>query len=300
MKRFIIRCLIGAGVVFGAVLVVIAIKLGPIIYRTTIGLHRYETVAPDLPTQLSETAILIFSKTNGFRHDEAIDAANHALSQIAASKGWSVFLTDNAAVFNPDQLRRFKTVVWNNTSGDVLTEDQRAAFKAYIESGGGFVGIHAAGGDSKYAWKWYVDDLIGAQFIGHTLGPQFQEATIRIGDANTPATRDLGTSWRRTDEWYSFQSNPRAKGFHILATLDEGSYTPLMKFPLGKPLDLHMGDHPIIWSHCIGNGLVFYSALGHLPTAYTEPNYVKLLEGALAWTARLEGPKCVGGVETAP
>jgi type 1 glutamine amidotransferase len=299
MKRFIIRCLIGAAFVFGAIVVVIAVKVGPIIYRSTVGLHRYESVAPVLPSQLKNTAILVFSKTNGFRHDEAIDAANRALSEIADARGWSVFLTDNGAVFNPDQLRRFKTIVWNNTSGDVLTEEQRVAFKAYIQSGGGFVGIHAAGGDPKYAWNWYVDDLVGAQFIGHTLGPQFQQATIRIEDSNTPATRDLGARWDRTDEWYSFQSNPRQKGFHILANLDENSYSPLMKFPVMKALDLHMRDHPIIWSHCVGNGLAVYSALGHLPTAYSESKYLKFLEGALAWTARLEGSKCVDGVETA-
>ena len=36
-------------------------------------------------------------------------------------------MTENAAVMNADQLRRFKVVIWNNTSGDVLTEAQRAA-----------------------------------------------------------------------------------------------------------------------------------------------------------------------------
>jgi uncharacterized protein len=133
-----------------ALIVVAAVTLGPSLYRVLIGMNRYETAPPILPERLNSTAILIFSKTNGFRDDEAIRAATIALIDICKRRGWSSVVTDNAAIFNALQLRRFKTIVWNNTSGDVLTTDQRAAFQAYMENGGGFVGIHGAGGDPKY------------------------------------------------------------------------------------------------------------------------------------------------------
>jgi type 1 glutamine amidotransferase len=270
---------------------VAAATIGPTAYRVVFGIHRYETVPPALPGGLKDTAILIFSKTNGFREDSAIKAANAALSAIAERRGWSAYVTENGAVFNPDQLRRFKAVVWNSVSGDVLTEAQREAFKAYLESGGGFVGIHGAGDNSHRAWQWYVDTLIGARFIGHTLGPQFQQATVRIEDHANPATCDLGDDWTRTDEWYSFASDPRAKGYHVLATLDESTYRPVMKFPVGG-LDIHMGDHPIVWTHCVGKGRAFYSAMGHGASTYAEPEHLRLLEGAMAWAARLEGTGC--------
>src|SRR5207237_944188 len=150
-------------------------------------------------------------------------------------------------------------------SGDVLTPAQRDAFKTWLEQGGGFVGLHGAGGDPDYAWKWYVDTLIGAQFVGHTMGPQFQRARLEIVDHDHPAMRRLGANWVRTDEWYSFSSSPRAKGYRVLARLDERTYTPSMKmlpFTAGK--NLRMGDdHPMVWVHCVGDGRVFYSALGH-------------------------------------
>jgi hypothetical protein len=38
-------------------------------------------------------------------------------------------------------------MIWNNSSGDVLTEDQRAAFKTWMENGGSYFGIHGSGGD---------------------------------------------------------------------------------------------------------------------------------------------------------
>jgi hypothetical protein len=51
-----------------------------------------------------------------------------------------------------------------------LNAEQKAAFQSSIENGGGFVGIHGAGGDPHYEWQWYMNTLIGAQFksaLGH-------------------------------------------------------------------------------------------------------------------------------------
>jgi uncharacterized protein len=284
--------------VIGIAILGIAVTAGPMLYRITIGLKRYESVPPILPRGLNDKAVLIFSKTNGFRDDDQIKTANAALAHLAAQRGWTSYVTENAAVFNPEQLKRFRAVVWNSVSGDVLTKDQRRAFRSWIEQGGGFVGLHGAGGDPTYAWKWYVDDLIGAQFIGHTMGPHYQQATIIIEDPNHPATRGLGSTWVRTDEWYSFAANPRSKGYHILARVDEQTYHPWMKLlPFGKGTDVRMGaDHPVIWYHCVGNGRAFYSALGHAAQTYTEPKHLRMIAGAISWAAGFEVPKCANGV----
>lgn len=255
----------------------------------------YDKDAPKLP-ELKQPAILIFSKTNGFRDSNQIATANAALEKIAKDKGWASFTTENAAVFNAEQLAKFKAVVWNSTSGDVLTPEQRAAFKAWMEAGGGFVGLHGAGGDPSYKWQWYVDDLIGAQFIGHTLSPQFQQGRLVIEDQTHPATKGLGAEWVREEEWYSFDKSPRAKGYHILVTLDEASYSPREKIPLLVDKDLRMGkDHPIVWTHCLGNGRAFYSALGHRAESYAEPKHLAMIAGAISWVAGIEGPECDAG-----
>jgi uncharacterized protein len=252
----------------------------------------YDKQAPKLP-ELATPAILIFSKTNGYRDDAQIKAANSALETLVKQKGWSSFTTENAAVFNAAQLSKFKAVVWNSVSGDVLTPEQRAVFKAWMEAGGGYVGLHGSGGDFSYDWEWYVDALIGAQFIGHILDPQFQRGRLVIEDQRHPATRDLGREWTRTDEWYSFAKSPRAKGYHILVTLDESSYSPRMKFPFQAAKDISMGkDHPMVWTHCIGKGRVFYSALGHQVEAYAEPKHLAMIGGAIGWAAGLEEPGC--------
>lgn len=258
------------------------------------GLKVYETAPPALPAEIARPAILVFSKTNGFRHEEAIPAANALFANLAKEQGWGYFQTENGAAFSPAILARFDAVVFNNVSGDVFTPDQRAAFKAWLEGGGGFVGIHGAGGDMTYDWRWYVEDVIGAQFAQHTMNPQFQAATVNVEDAAHPATAGLPASWQRTEEIYSFEKSPRAKGYGILVTVDEKTYKPEGMFGA----DLRMGaDHPMVWWHCIGaegskRGRVLYSAFGHRAEAYAEPEYRRLLSNALGWAARQQGSEC--------
>ncbi len=258
----------------------------------------FDKTAPELPAGFKPGGVLIFSKTNGFRDSPAIKASNAALAAIAQRRGWPYFQTENGAVMNPRQLGQFKLVVWNNTSGDTLTDDQKAAFRAWVENGGSVVGIHGAGGDplptsnpmfaaprSASAWGWYVDTLLGAQFVMHS---PIMPGTIHIEDQQSPITKGLPETWKRSDEWYAFQTNPRATpGFHILATVDEKSYTP-GKATMGS-------DHPLIWWHCVGQGHVLYSALGHAAEYYSEPPMLQLLENSMAWGLDQSGKACSAG-----
>jgi type 1 glutamine amidotransferase len=137
-------------------------------------------------------------------------------------------------------LKRFDAAIWNNVSSDVLTVGQREAFKSYIENGGGFAAVHGSGGDPYVDWDWYADTLIGARFLSHPMNPQFHNATLRVDDPKSPIVQNVQAEWTMQDEWYSFKTNPRKTGAHVLVTLDESTYTPMS----GK-LDLRMGDHPI-------------------------------------------------------
>jgi type 1 glutamine amidotransferase len=284
MKRIVKWFLLVLGIAIAGLALVAALAMKRVYYGTQV----YETVPPALPATLVTPAILVFSKTNGFRHQEAIPAANAAIGEIAKARGWSIFVTENGAAFRPDYLRRFQATVWNNTSGDVLSQDQKDAFRSYVENGGGFVGIHCAGGDPHYEWRWYVETLLGAQFKGHPLNPQFQQATVRMENLQDPVVQGMNREWVRTDEWYSFKTSPRAGPVTVLATLDERTYRPKILW-----MDISMGgDHPVIWKHCVGKGRAFYSALGHSATSYDEPEYRKVLEGAIYWAAGFTGEGC--------
>lgn len=254
---------------------------------------RYDETPPVLPKTLKQPAILVFSKITGFRDAPSVDAATAALTAMAARRHWTVVFSENGAVFNARDLKRFKAVVWNNVSGDVLTMHQRDALRTYVEKGGGFAAFHGSGGDPYYDWDWYIDTLIGARFIGHTGNPQFQAARVIIDDPKSAIVKGLG-DWTMTEEWYSFKASPRLTGAHVLARLDESTYTLVE-----GDRDIHMGDHPIAWTRCIGNGRSFYSAIGHRPENYSEPNSLLLLERGIAWAAGLGDTRCVAGREVA-
>ena len=260
--------------------------------RTFFPSHAYESEPPELPADLGSPAILVFTKTNGFRHEEAIPAGLALIESVAAERGWSLFHTESGAAFTAEILDRFAVTVWHNTSGDTLSPDQREAFESWLLAGGGFVGLHGAGGDPTYDWPWYVDELLGAQFIGHPMGPQFQEGTLVVEDRSHPATRDLPARFSHIEEWYSFDRSPRGQGFRILASVDESSYSPELHL-LWMEEDLRMGeDHPIVWWRCLGKGRSLFSALGHQGVAYQRPEMRSLLSGAIAWAAGLDGPGC--------
>jgi type 1 glutamine amidotransferase len=249
---------------------------------------RYDHTPPVLPEHLEHPAMLVFSKSNGFRDDPSVNAAEAALRAMAGREHWNLVFSDNAAVFNPPDLNRFDVVVWNNVSGDVLTIGQREAFKAYIENGGGFAGVHGSGGDFFYDWTWYPDVLIGAQFKAHPMSPQFQAAKLKLDDSKNPIVRGLQPEWTMTDEWYSFKTNPRKRGADVLVTLDENTYKPA-----AGTVDLRMGDHPIAWTQCIGKGRSFYTAIGHRPESYAEPNTNRLIQQGVAWAAGLGRDSCL-------
>jgi type 1 glutamine amidotransferase len=246
-----------------------------------------DRVAPALPAELGANgavAILLFSKTSGFRHAEAIPACERSVREIAARRGWQVFATENAAVFDDALLARFRVLVANNATGDNWTEAQKNAFRRWLLAGGGFVGVHGAAGTRYRFWDWYTDELLRARFVGHPLLPQLQRARVVVEDHSHPATRTLPGELVHEDEWYSFERSARGPDVRVLARLDEASYAPRALLH-----DLAMGDHPIVWSHCPERGRVFYSALGHAPETYRRPEHARMLEGAVAWAAGLEG-----------
>jgi type 1 glutamine amidotransferase len=203
--------------------------------------------------------ILIYTRTTGYRHD-SIPAG------IAALRGLDGYDAD-AAEELPDDLAKYAAVVFLSTSGTVLDDAQRDAFRDYMSRGGSWLGIHGAS-TTEYEWDWF-EGIAGARFDGH---PEIQTATVTVEDGEHPATAHLGATWRWTDEWYEFRANPRPR-VRVLLSVDEASYQ-------GGTMG---ADHPIAWCHSYGGGRCFYTALGHPIAAFSEPAFVRHLSGALDW-----------------
>ncbi|HEX6358437.1 ThuA domain-containing protein [Actinophytocola sp.] len=228
-----------------------------------------------------DTTILVFSKTAGFRHDSIPDGIA-TIQQLGEQNGFHVEATEDAAAFNATNLSRFAAVVFLSTTGDVLNAEQQTAFEDYVNSGGGYAGVHAAA-DTEYDWAWY-GQLVGAYFKSH---PSIQPATVNVVARDHPSTAALPYQWTRTDEWYNYRSNPR-QNVKVLATLNESSYSP------GADA---MGDHPIVWCHNQEQGRSWYTGLGHTRESYAEPEFRSHLLGGIKYVAGLETADCSPGAD---
>ena len=210
-------------------------------------------------------AILVFSKTKGFRH-QSIPAAKMALMQLGQQNNFRADTSEDAAVFTAENLKKYKTIVFLSTTGNILDEPQQAAMEGYIRAGGGFVGIHAAA-DTEYDWPWY-NQLVGAYFMSH---PKQQQATTVVHDLTHPATKMLPERWSRFDEWYNYRKI--VMGIKVLATLDESTYSGGMKSQ----------NHPMIWYREFDGGRSFYTGGGHTNEAFAEPLFLQHLLGGIQY-----------------
>ena len=175
--------------------------------------------------------ILVFAKTNGFHHS-SIPNGKAAIQKLGKENDFDVDVTEDSLAFAEDNLKKYAAVVFLNTTGNILSYKQEAAFERFIQAGGGFVGIHSAT-DTEYDWIWY-SKLVGANFESH---PKQQNAKILVVDKDHASTKHLPDTWERFDEWYNFKN--LNKDVHVLAKIDEKSYEG------GK-----MGnDHPMVWYH---------------------------------------------------
>ncbi len=252
---------------------------------------RYDNDRPTFTLTPGRPHLLMFEKINGFRDGPSVEAAHAAIVGLAQRNGWDIVTTEKGGAINPATLRQFDAIIWNNISGDVLTLSQRSALRRFVEGGGGFVAMHGSGGDPTYFWDWFVDKLIGARFIGHPTDPQFQDARITTEGRTNPIAQGLPAEWTMNDEWYSFRSSPRGTGANIILTIDEGTYKQVG----WGGQNLTMGDHPMAWNKCVGRGRSFYSAIGHRPETYSQPQNLLLLENAIKWAAASRGACTTAG-----
>lgn len=214
-------------------------------------------------------SVLLFTKTAGYHHASIADAVP-ALQTRCGELGWPVQHSNDATIFSESGLAEFDVVVFLLTSGDVLDTGQQAALRTFVQSGGGWVGVHSAS-DTEYDWAWF-GVLVAAHFAGHT-GNQNADLIVELPDH--PAAAHLPPVWVRYDEWYSFDKNPR-DDVDVILSLDESSY---------NPSGLAMGDHPIAWSHEYDGGRAFYTAGGHTSESYADPAFLQHITGGIEWVA---------------
>jgi type 1 glutamine amidotransferase len=225
------------------------------------------TTPPSSPAPtVAPVRVLMITATAAFRH-ESIPAARNAVAALAAGGGFVVTATENLADISASRLLSTDVLMFALTSGELpLDEAQRSAVTAFVDRGGGFIGVHSAA-DTLYQWPEY-GRLVGAYFKEH---PWTQTASVIVEDRAHPATAGVDTPFRLLEEFYTFRQNPRG-AVNVLLSLDAAS--------VGAS-----GDYPLAWTQSIGRGRAYYNALGHFDATWKDPWFQRQLAGAIQWTA---------------
>lgn len=214
--------------------------------------------------------ILVFTKTNGFRH-KSIPKSIDKMNQWSKTEHWNIGFSEDSTQINDIVLNQTDVLVFLNTGGNILGKPEKEALVRYINKGGGFVGVHFASG-TETDWPWF-HQMIGAEFKDH---PKVQAAKMFVNhNFKHPAVDHLGNTFQIVDEWYNFKE-PVLSHVNVLLSMDENSY-------LGEKMG---GDHPIAWYHYYEGGRVFYTGLGHTDEIYDNEDYRKHLVAAIHWAGK--------------
>jgi cytochrome c len=219
--------------------------------------------------------ILVFTRTAGEQH-ASIKSGARAIEDLGRRNEFGVDVTANASKFSDRNLRRYRAVVFLNTTGDVLDDGQQAAFERYIQGGGGFVGVHAAV-ETEPGWPFFTE-LLGASA---SAASEITSATVKVADRVHPSSRVLPEYWTRTDQWYNFDANVRGVS-HVLATVDETTYQ-------GGTMGF---DHPIAWCKDFQGGRSWYTGGGHTIQSYSDRSFLRHLLGGIRWAAGIAVGDC--------
>lgn len=236
--------------------------------------------------------VLLITETAGWHH-ESISNGIAAINELAFTHTFQVVRQQNARKITEDGLKGFDAVIFLSTTADIFDADEQAAFEKFIQSGKGYVGIHAAS-DTEYEWEWYTQ-LVGRMFHIH---PVQQTAKLNIIDHNFPGLEHFPDTMLWTDEWYEFGED-KIEGLKNLVLLDESSYDPKVTWgkrdedASGNLVDrvgLGMGAvHPISWYHEFDGGRAFYTALGHKEKVYENQWFLDHLYGGIYYAATGKG-----------
>ena len=158
-----------------------------------------------------------------------------------------------------------------------LDPQQKADLLSFVKDDGkGFVAAHTAT-TAFLDWPEF-GEMIGARYDGHPWNTAY--GSVINEDPSFPATRHFAPVFAFTEEFYQAQAYSRDK-IRVLLRLD------VSKLPPNPEMHRTDGDFPLAWAKTYGKGRVFYSALGHAPATWDNPDVYHMYFEALKWSLGL-------------
>jgi len=263
-----------------------------------------EKIAAAIPEEpyakpLKPRKVLVFSKTNGFRH-ASIPTGKLLLEEMGRRTGaFEVVISDDLAQFESPSLDQYDAVCFLNTTQNVFAPHPREMKKMseadrktsgerearlkenlmdFIKSGRGFIGIHAAT-DCCYEWPDF-GKMINGWFDGHPWTANTPVSVkVEPGQEKHPLVAMFeGKNVEVNEEIYQLKDPYDSKAVHMLLRLDTEK-TDMTR----KGIKRTDKDFGIAWARHWEKGRVFYCSLGHNHDMYWHPKVVRHYLAGIQW-----------------
>ena len=236
------------------------------------------TVAENLLGKPHKAKVLVLTERGG-QHGGFTDAGLRWLAAEGAKGNFSITEINNARNITEAYLSQFSLVIQLDFPPYTWPKEAEDAFVKYIEEGhGGWIGFHHATllgeFDGYPMWQWFSDFMGGVRFKNY-IAP-LADGTLIVEDKQHPVMKDVPASFVvPDDEWYTYDKSPRPN-VHVLANVDESSYTPAS--------DIKMGDHPVVWVNESKKARNVYFQIGHSSKLYETEGFTTMFRNAIDWT----------------
>ena len=217
---------------------------------------------------------------HGGIHKPFVDAAKTWLGKLAGDNNFAVDYIEDTEKIDDAFLAKYALFIQLNYPPYNWTDTAKAAFIKYIEQGkGGWIGFHHATllgeFDGFQMWPWFHQFMGGIRFKNYIA--TFVSGEVIVEDKNHPAMKGITSPFViKDEEWYTYDTSPRPN-VHVLASVDESTYTP--------STDLKMGDHPVIWSNEQVKARNIYIFMGHRPDHFDNKSFTQIFRNSIFWAA---------------
>jgi hypothetical protein len=213
-------------------------------------------------------------------HKPFVDAAKVWLAHEALADGFTVDYIENTDKIDDTFLSQYKLFIQLNIPPYAWTPAATAAFQRYIDEGrGGWIGFHHATllgeFDGYPMWPWFSSFMGGIRFTKYI--PTFVTGTVTVEAPEHPVMKNLpGHFVIENEEWYTYDKSPRPN-VHVLASVDENSYSPASA--------IKMGDHPVVWTNEHVKARNVYIFMGHHGELFQNSDFTTLFRNSILWAA---------------
>jgi hypothetical protein len=223
--------------------------------------------------------VLAIAESGGI-HQPFVDAAKLWLQKEAVAYNFTIDYIEDTKPIDAAYLAHYQLFIQLNYPPYNWTSTAAAAFTNAVEQGSiGWIGFHHATllgeFDGFPMWPWFSRFMGDIRFTKYI--PTFATGIVSVEVPSHPAMRNLPHFFTiENEEWYTWNKSPRPN-VHVLASVDESTYTP--------DSTIKMGDHPVVWSNEHVKARNIYIFMGHHPELFQNTAFTTLFHNSILWAA---------------